>query len=86
MNHFKAIESREELLMARQANYDQKIESLKAKIETKTLQLKKLKEQLAEVEKAAAQSKNEEVMSFLADNNLNPNDVLNVLRERFGQN
>jgi len=72
--------------MARQANYDQKIESLKAKIETKTLQLKKLKEQLAEVEKAAAQSKNEEVMSFLADNNLNPNDVLNVLRERFGQN
>jgi septal ring factor EnvC (AmiA/AmiB activator) len=86
MNHFKVIESREELLMARQANYDQKIESLKAKIETKTLQLKKLKEQLAEVEKAAAQSKNEEVMSFLADNNLNPNDVLNVLRERFGQN
>ena len=72
--------------MARQVNYDQKIESLKAKIETKTAQLKKLKEQLADVERAAAQSKNEEVMSFLADKKLNPADVLAVLHERFGQN
>ena len=71
--------------MARQVNYDQKIESLKVKIETKTAQLKKLKEQLAEAEKAAAQSKNEEVMAFLASRNLNPDDVMNVLRERFGQ-
>ena len=71
--------------MARQVNYDQKIESLKVKIETKTAQLKKLKEQLAEAEKAAAQSKNEEVMAFLASKNLNPDDVMNVLRERFGQ-
>ena len=72
--------------MARQVNYDQKIESLKAKIETKTVQLKKLKEQLADVERAAAQSKNEEVMSFPADKKLNPADVLAVLHERFGQN
>lgn len=71
--------------MARQVNYDQKIEALKAKIEAKTVQLRKLKEQLVEVEKAAAQSKNEEVMAFLANKNLNPDDVLNVLRERFGQ-
>lgn len=70
--------------MARQANYDQKIEAIKAKIEAKTAQLKKLKEQLAEVEKAAAASKNEEVMSFLSNKGLNPDEVLNVLRERFG--
>ena len=70
--------------MARQANYEQKIEGLKAKIETKTAQLKKLKEQLAEVEKAAAASKNEEVMAFLSNKGLNPDEVLNVLRERFG--
>ncbi len=70
--------------MARVANYDQKIESIKAKIEAKTAQLKKLKDQLAEVEKAAAASKNEEVMNFLSTKGLNPDDVLNVLRERFG--
>ena len=70
--------------MARVANYDQKIEALKGKIEAKTAQLKKLKDQLAEVEKAAAASKNEEVMAFLSNKGLNPDEVLNVLRERFG--
>ena len=72
--------------MARQVNYDQKIEAIKAKIETKTAQLKALKDELAKVEKAAAASKNEEITSFIADKGLNPADVLTVLQERFGQN
>ena len=72
--------------MARQVNYDQKIEAIKAKIETKTAQLKALKEELAKVEKAAAASKNEEISSFISDKGLNPADVMAVLQERFGQN
>ena len=72
--------------MARQINYDQKIEAIKAKIETKTAQLKALKDELAKVEKAAAASKNEEVANFIAGKGLNPADVLAVLQERFGQN
>jgi len=72
--------------MARQVNYDQKIEAIKAKIVTKTAQLKALKEELAKVEKAAAASKNEEIASFISDKGLNPADVMAVLQERFGQN
>lgn len=72
--------------MARQVNYETKIESIKAKIEAKTAHLKSLKDELAKLEKAAAASKNEEVMSFIADKNLNPADVMAVLQERFGQN
>ena len=72
--------------MARQVNYDQKIEAIKAKIVIKTAQLKALKEELAKVEKAAAASKNEEIASFISDKGLNPADVMAVLQERFGQN
>ncbi|MBO6293684.1 MAG: hypothetical protein J6N51_15730 [Selenomonas sp.] len=72
--------------MARQVNYDQKIEAIKAKIETKTAQLKALKDELAKVEKAAAASKSEEISSFISDKGLNPADVMAVLQERFGQN
>ena len=82
----KSFIIREEFLMARQVNYDQKIEAIKAKIETKTAQLKALKDELAKVEKAAAASKNEEVANFIAGKGLNPAEVLAVLQERFGQN
>lgn len=50
------------------------------------LKVVSLKDELAKLEKAAAASKNEEVMSFIADKNLNPADVMAVLQERFGQN
>ena len=72
--------------MARQANYDQKIEAIKAKIETKSAQLRDLKEELAKIEKAAAASKNEEIANFIVSKGLNPAEVLAVLQERFGQN
>ena len=72
--------------MARQVNYETKIESVKAKIEAKTAQLKSLKDELAKLEKAAAASKNEELANFIADKGLNPAEVMAVLQERFGQN
>jgi SMC interacting uncharacterized protein involved in chromosome segregation len=72
--------------MARQVNYETKIESIKAKIEAKTAQLKSLKEELSKLEKAAAASKNEEIATFIAGKGLNPADVMAVLQERFGQN
>ena len=72
--------------MARQVNYDQKIEAIKAKIETKSAQLRDLKEELAKIEKAAAASKNEEIANFIISKGLNPAEVLAVLQERFGQN
>ena len=71
--------------MARQVNYETKIESVKAKIEAKTAQLKSLKDELAKLEKAAAASKSEEIANFIADKGLNPADVMAVLHERFGQ-
>ncbi len=71
--------------MARQVNYEMKIESIKAKIEAKTAQLKSLKEELAKLEKAAAASKHEEIASFISEQGLNPADVMAVLQERFGQ-
>jgi SMC interacting uncharacterized protein involved in chromosome segregation len=72
--------------MARQVNYETKIESIKAKIEPKTAQLKSLKEELSKLEKAAAASKSEEIATFIAGKGLNPADVMAVLQERFGQN
>ena len=72
--------------MARQVNYDQKIEAIKAKIETKSAQLRDLKEELAKIEKAAAASKNEEIANFIVSKGLNPAEVLAVLQEKFGQN
>ena len=72
--------------MARQVNYEMKIESIKAKIEAKRAQLKSLKEELAKLEKAAAASKQEEIASFISEQGLNPADVMAVLQERFGQN
>ena len=84
--HTKNIHYREEFLMARQVNYDQKIEAIKAKIETKSAQLRDLKEELAKIEKAAAASKNEEIANFIVSKGLNPAEVLAVLQERFGQN
>ena len=77
-------EFREEFFMARQINYEQKIEEINAKIETKLAQVKKLKEEKANLEKAAAASKTEEIMNFIATKGLNADEVLNVLRERFG--
>ena len=71
--------------MARQVNYEMKIESIKAKIEAKTAQLKSWKEELAKLEKAAAASKHEEIASFISEQGLNPADVMAVLQERFGQ-
>ena len=69
--------------MARQVNYDQKIEAIKAKIETKSAQLRDLKEELAKIEKAAAASKNEEIANFIVSKGLNPAEVLAVLQEKF---
>lgn len=69
--------------MARQANYEQKIEALKGKIETKQEQLKALKKQLADLESAQAQSKMQDIASLIEEKGLNPADVLAVLNERF---
>lgn len=69
--------------MARQANYEQRIEALKGKIETKQEQLKALKKQLADLESAQAQSKMQDIASLIESKGLNPADVLAVLNERF---
>ena len=69
--------------MARQANYEQKIETLKAKIATKSEQIKKLKDQLTVLEKEAAKSVMEDVIAYVNDNKLDPADVLKVLKDHY---
>ena len=69
--------------MARLMDYGKKIDTLKAKIERKQAELKGLKEQLADVERKQAASKMQDISAIIQEKGLNPQDVLNVIKEHF---
>ena len=69
--------------MARQSDYRKKIEAIEKKIAVKSEQLKNLKKQLSDLQTAAAKSQMEEVIAFITEKNLQPGEVLAVLKERF---
>jgi predicted nucleic acid-binding Zn-ribbon protein len=69
--------------MARLMNYDKKIEAIRAKIETKQSQIKTLKAQLAEYEKAQAENRIQDISEAIQKKGLNPQDVLNLINEHF---
>lgn len=71
--------------MAREVDYAKKAEALKEKIEKKTEQLKALKNDLKELEDAAARQNMQDIASFIQDKKLDPAEVLAALKERFAE-
>lgn len=66
--------------MAREKNYEAKIEMLKAKIATKSAQLKSLKEELAKLEEEQRQVKYNELLSIIDEKALPIEDVLTAVK------
>lgn len=71
--------------MARNVNYDQKIDALKAKIEKKTEELKGLKAMVADLEEKKTKSDFKALNEFLAAKGINPEDAMGKLKEAFGE-
>ena len=65
--------------MARQANYDEKIETLTGKIEKKAAEIKALREDLSELKAKRNSQKMEEIAEFMDEQNLSPDQVLEIL-------
>ena len=72
--------------MARTVDYHKKIEELEQKIEKKTEQLKDLKAELKNLEAMAAQQDMQEITDFIAERNIDPSEVVKVLKEHFASN
>jgi SMC interacting uncharacterized protein involved in chromosome segregation len=71
--------------MARVANFDQKIESMKAKIEKKTEELKVLKAQLADLEAKKTKTDFKVLNEYLANKGIAPEEALGKLKETYGE-
>jgi SMC interacting uncharacterized protein involved in chromosome segregation len=71
--------------MARVANFDQKIESMKAKIEKKTEELKALKAQLADLEAKKTKTDFKVLNEYLANKGIAPEEALGKLKETYGE-
>ena len=71
--------------MARVANFDQKIESIKAKIEKKTEELKALKAQLADLEAKKTKTDFKVLNEYLANKGIAPEEALGKLKETYGE-
>lgn len=71
--------------MARVANFDQKIESIKAKIEKKTEELKALKAQLADFEAKKTKTDFKVLNEYLANKGIAPEEALGKLKETYGE-
>ena len=71
--------------MARAANFDQKIESMKAKIEKKTEELKALKAQLADLEAKKTKTDFKVLNEYLANKGIAPEEALGKLKETYGE-
>lgn len=67
--------------MARTANYEAKIATLTEKIEKKTAELKKLKEELSEIQAKKAKEDYKVLFDYMQANNISANDVLGVIKE-----
>lgn len=67
--------------MARTANYEAKIATLTEKIEKKTAELKKLKEELSEIQAKKAKEDYKVLFDYMQANNISADDVLGVIKE-----
>lgn len=67
--------------MARTANYDAKIAALTEKVEKKTAELKKLKDELAEVQAKKAKEDYQVLFDYMQANNISAEDVLGAIKE-----
>lgn len=67
--------------MARTANYEAKIATLTEKIEKKTAELKKLKEELSEIQAKKAKEDYKVLFDYMQANNISANDVLGAIKE-----
>lgn len=65
--------------MARQANYDEKIETLTGKIEKKSMEIKTLRDELSELKEKRNSKKMEEIAEFMSEQHLSPDQVLEIL-------
>ena len=68
-------------IMARKANYEEKIATLQAKITKKQEELKNLKAQLEEVKTKKAQQDYKVLVEYMEQNNLTAEDVLGAIKE-----
>ena len=71
--------------MARVANFEQKIESIKAKIEKKAEELKALKAQLADLEAKKTKTDFKVLNEYLANKGIAPEEALGKLKEIYGE-
>ncbi len=71
--------------MARAANYEQKIESIKAKIEKKTEELKALKAQVADLEAKKTKTDFKVLNEYLVNKGVAPEEALGKLKEVYGE-
>ena len=71
--------------MARVVNYEQKIESIKAKIEKKTEELKALKAQVADLEAKKTKTDFKVLNEYLVNKGVAPEEALGKLKEVYGE-
>lgn len=71
--------------MARVANYEQKIESIKGKIEKKTEELKNLKAMVAKLEEAKTKTDFKVLNEYLAAKGIAPDEAMGKLKEIYGE-
>ena len=71
--------------MARVANFEQKIESIKAKIEKKTEELKALKAQVADLEAKKTKTDFKVLNEYLVNKGVAPEEALCKLKEVYGE-
>lgn len=71
--------------MARVVNYEQKIESIKAKIEKKTEELKALKAQVADLEAKKTKTDFKVLNEYLVNKGIAPEEALGKLKEVYGE-
>lgn len=67
--------------MARAANYEAKIATLTEKVEKKTAELKKLREELSEIQSKKAKEDYKVLFDYMQANNISANDVLGAIKE-----
>ena len=71
----------EVFVMARKANYDEKIKAIEEKIEKKRAEIKTLKDQLDELKSKKAKDDYQELMEYMKTNNLSADEVLNKIKK-----
>lgn len=72
---------KDDVVMARTANYEAKIATLTEKVEKKTAELKKLKEELSEIQAKKAKEDYKVLFDYMQANNISANDVLGAIKK-----